>query len=96
MPVAIVRGFPAPRRREDGPGAAGAWCGTHEDMFSLGTAEARAAGMADAARLPNYDRSRSGTERGQVTLADTAPGTGGLAEAPAGVPLSSPRRCVSS
>jgi len=57
VPVAVVRGFlprpeagapPAP----DGPGAVAMVRDSADDLFSLGTAEARAEGLAGAARLP--------------------------------------------
>jgi coenzyme F420-0:L-glutamate ligase/coenzyme F420-1:gamma-L-glutamate ligase len=55
IPVAVVRGLlPAARRdAPDGPGAAALIRDPAEDMFTLGTAEARAAGLADAATLPD-------------------------------------------
>ena len=46
VPVAIVRGL-GPVAEEDGPGAAALVRPADEDMFSLGTAEARAAGAHD-------------------------------------------------
>ncbi|GAB1645172.1 coenzyme F420-0:L-glutamate ligase [Krasilnikovia sp. MM14-A1259] len=50
VPVAVVRGFPG-TGIADGPGAAALVRDPDSDMFSLGTAEARAAGLRDAARL---------------------------------------------
>ncbi len=49
VPVAVVRGYPA--TGGDGPGAAVLIRDAASDMFSLGTAEARAAGRTDAAVL---------------------------------------------
>ena len=49
VPVAVVRGYPA--AGGDGPGAAVLIRDAATDMFSLGTAEARAAGRTDAAVL---------------------------------------------
>ena len=49
VPVAVVRGYPA--TGGDGPGAAVLIRDAATDMFSLGTAEARAAGRTDAAVL---------------------------------------------
>jgi len=53
VPVAVVRGyFPSGPGRDDGPGAAALIRDSQHDLFSLGTAEARAAGLAAAAGLP--------------------------------------------
>jgi coenzyme F420-0:L-glutamate ligase/coenzyme F420-1:gamma-L-glutamate ligase len=51
VPVAVVRGYLAPPPAEDGPGAQSLIRDSASDLFSLGTAEARAAGLADAATL---------------------------------------------
>lgn len=52
VPVAVVRGLPV-TRDEDGPGVVAALVrDPAQDLFSLGTAEARAAGMREAARAP--------------------------------------------
>jgi coenzyme F420-0:L-glutamate ligase/coenzyme F420-1:gamma-L-glutamate ligase len=51
VPVAVVRGFLAGPPADDGPGAAVLVRDAAHDLFSLGTAEARAVGLADAARL---------------------------------------------
>ncbi|WP_328465369.1 coenzyme F420-0:L-glutamate ligase [Actinoplanes sp. NBC_00393] len=48
VPVAVVRGYP---RTGPGSGAAVLVRDTESDMFSLGTAEARALGLREAARL---------------------------------------------
>jgi len=50
VPVAVVRGFPY-AGGPDGPGAAALIRAADQDLFSLGTAEARAAGRRDAAGL---------------------------------------------
>jgi coenzyme F420-0:L-glutamate ligase/coenzyme F420-1:gamma-L-glutamate ligase len=50
VPVAVVRGYPR-AGGADGPGAAALVRDAAGDMFSLGTAEARAAGRTDAAVL---------------------------------------------
>jgi coenzyme F420-0:L-glutamate ligase/coenzyme F420-1:gamma-L-glutamate ligase len=50
VPVAVVRGYPT-TISEDGPGATALVRPGDHDLFSLGTAEARAAGLSDAARL---------------------------------------------
>jgi coenzyme F420-0:L-glutamate ligase/coenzyme F420-1:gamma-L-glutamate ligase len=52
VPVAVVRGYLDARPADDGPGAQAMIRDAASDLFSLGTAEARAAGMADAAVLP--------------------------------------------
>lgn len=58
VPVAVVRGL-GPVPVEDGPGAAALVRPSDEDMFALGTAEARAAGRRDvlAARLSGEELS---------------------------------------
>ncbi|GAA2641953.1 coenzyme F420-0:L-glutamate ligase [Paractinoplanes durhamensis] len=61
VPVAVVRGYlnaGGDRRvADDGPGAAPLLRDAESDMFSLGTAEARAAGLRDAAQLADGLRS---------------------------------------
>ena len=52
VPVAVVRGF-RPLRADDGPGAAELVRRSAQDLFSLGTAEARALGRHEAATLAN-------------------------------------------
>ena len=52
VPVAVVRGYPRAGIR-DSPGAAVLLRDAAGDMFGLGTAEARAAGLRDAATLPD-------------------------------------------
>lgn len=52
IPVAVVRGYPG-LSADDGPGAAALVRGPREDLFSLGTAEARALGRHEAAILPD-------------------------------------------
>lgn len=49
VPVAVVRGWELPRDAPDGPGAAVLVRGAEHDLFSLGTAEAYAAGLRAAA-----------------------------------------------
>ncbi|MEV6847099.1 coenzyme F420-0:L-glutamate ligase [Actinoplanes sp. NPDC051411] len=51
VPVAVVRGLGTPS--SDGAGAVALLRDAESDMFSLGTAEARAAGLRDAAVLPD-------------------------------------------
>jgi len=55
VPVAVVRGY-AGVTEADGPGARSLVRPADQDMFSLGTAEARALGRSDAARLADADR----------------------------------------
>ncbi|XVU26505.1 coenzyme F420-0:L-glutamate ligase [Actinoplanes sp. CA-054009] len=55
VPVAVVRGYPRAGIR-DTDGAAVLLRDAASDMFSLGTAEAHAAGLRDAARLPDGPR----------------------------------------
>ncbi|GII23537.1 F420-0--gamma-glutamyl ligase [Planosporangium mesophilum] len=50
VPVAVVRGYPGVTD-DDGPGARALVRDAEQDMFSLGTAEARARGAAEAATL---------------------------------------------
>ncbi len=87
VPVAVVRGYLTQPPGHDGPGAIAMVRDAATDLFSLGTAEARAAGMADAARLPKYAPFAVGQERGGVRLAPTPPDPETLAQALAGVPL---------
>jgi len=89
VPVAVVRGALTAPVGPDGPGAVAMVRESTLDMFSLGTAEAQAVGMADAARLPNYHPFAIGQERGHVTIADTPPSPEHLAQALAAVPISS-------
>lgn len=58
VPVAVVRGYPG-IGREDFHGATALLRDAASDMFSLGTAEARAAGLRDAATLPESPRPAS-------------------------------------
>ena len=51
VPVAVVRGHPV--TDADGPGAAVLVRPVEQDMFALGTAEAHAAGLREAATLPD-------------------------------------------
>jgi coenzyme F420-0:L-glutamate ligase/coenzyme F420-1:gamma-L-glutamate ligase len=52
VPVAVIRGLRSPAsRQEDGPGAAVLVRGADQDLFSLGTAEARQAGLREAGQL---------------------------------------------
>jgi coenzyme F420-0:L-glutamate ligase/coenzyme F420-1:gamma-L-glutamate ligase len=55
VPVAVVRGFPR-AGTADGPGAVDLLRDGASDMFSLGTAEAHAAGLRDAALLADGGR----------------------------------------
>lgn len=51
VPVVAVRGLAVAIDAPDGPGAAAMVRGADQDLFSLGTAEARALGLRDAATL---------------------------------------------
>ncbi|MEU8167675.1 coenzyme F420-0:L-glutamate ligase [Micromonospora sp. NPDC049004] len=51
VPVAVVRGYLAATRADDSDGARTLIRDAAQDLFSLGTAEARAAGLAEAATL---------------------------------------------
>lgn len=53
VPVAVVRGYLTAADPDDGPGAAVLVRDPELDLFSLGTAEAKAAGLAAAATLPD-------------------------------------------
>ncbi|GAA4680547.1 coenzyme F420-0:L-glutamate ligase [Phytohabitans rumicis] len=52
VPVAVVRGYLAQAQEDDGAGAVALVRDAGSDLFSLGTAEARAAGLRAAATLP--------------------------------------------
>jgi len=89
VPVAVVRGYPG-AGRDDSAGAAALLRDPASDMFSLGTAEARAAGLRDAAALPETlpggAITRAAVDRAVAVVADAmAPGTTVLpAEVPPG------------
>ncbi|MFC4020492.1 coenzyme F420-0:L-glutamate ligase [Micromonospora sp. GCM10011542] len=51
VPVAVVRGYLGVTHGDDGAGARALVRDAAQDLFSLGTAEARAAGLSDAATL---------------------------------------------
>jgi coenzyme F420-0:L-glutamate ligase/coenzyme F420-1:gamma-L-glutamate ligase len=81
VPVAVVRGCPG-TGGADGPGAAALIRNAAEDMFSLGTAEARAAGRTDVAllddpaELPGGPVDPAALARALATVAPAiAPGT---------------------
>jgi len=70
VPVAVVRGYRAPDASAgDGTGAATLVRPADEDMFSLGTAEARAEGLRSAAALPE-----------EVAFADATPADDGAVD----------------
>jgi coenzyme F420-0:L-glutamate ligase / coenzyme F420-1:gamma-L-glutamate ligase len=87
VPVAVVRGYLAEPPAGDGPGVASLVRDAASDLFALGTAEARAAGMADAARLPIYAPFAPGPASAGVRIADERPDPQMLADALAGLPL---------
>jgi coenzyme F420-0:L-glutamate ligase/coenzyme F420-1:gamma-L-glutamate ligase len=70
VPVAVVRGYPA--TGGDGPGAAALIRDAATDMFSLGTAEARAAGRTDAAVLADATSPPATSADPPGTAADAA------------------------
>jgi coenzyme F420-0:L-glutamate ligase / coenzyme F420-1:gamma-L-glutamate ligase len=79
VPVAVVRGYPG-TGRDDGAGAVALLRDPASDMFSLGTAEARVAGLRDAAgladSLPGGPVSPAAVDRALALVADVvAPGT---------------------
>ena len=83
VPVAVVRGYPG-TGQDDSAGAAALLRDAASDMFSLGTAEARAAGLRDAAALadalpnarPGRSTSPAAVDRALALVADDiAPGT---------------------
>jgi coenzyme F420-0:L-glutamate ligase/coenzyme F420-1:gamma-L-glutamate ligase len=74
VPVAVVRGYPRQVAGEDSPGASALLRDAASDMFSLGTAEARAAGLRAAATLPDAEPAATG---GNSVGASYAPGDGG-------------------
>jgi coenzyme F420-0:L-glutamate ligase/coenzyme F420-1:gamma-L-glutamate ligase len=90
VPVAVVRGFPhvlpAGGPDGDGPGAVALVRDAASDLFPLGAAEARAAGMAEAARMPLYAPFPSSGPSG-IHLADDLPDPQLFADALAGLPL---------
>jgi coenzyme F420-0:L-glutamate ligase/coenzyme F420-1:gamma-L-glutamate ligase len=87
VPVAVVRGYLTAPPAADGPGALAMVRDAASDMFSLGTAEARAAGMGDAARLPIYAPFPTGQRPGNVLVAQDPPDPALLGNALTGVPL---------
>jgi coenzyme F420-0:L-glutamate ligase/coenzyme F420-1:gamma-L-glutamate ligase len=90
VPVAVVRGYPGVAPIDapdgDGPGGAALVRDSASDLFTLGTAEARAAGMAEVARLPLY-APVPGPGPSGVRIADEPPDPQLLADALAGLPL---------
>jgi coenzyme F420-0:L-glutamate ligase/coenzyme F420-1:gamma-L-glutamate ligase len=61
VPVGVVRGFLTRPSIDDGPGARSLIRDSELDLFSLGTAEARAAGLAQAATLTDAPAFGPGT-----------------------------------
>jgi coenzyme F420-0:L-glutamate ligase/coenzyme F420-1:gamma-L-glutamate ligase len=72
VPVAVVRGYLTTPSTEDGSGAAALIRAADQDLFSLGTAEARTAALRDAARLPAGASLPSGSTTKGVDAAATA------------------------
>ncbi|MGW4497173.1 coenzyme F420-0:L-glutamate ligase [Micromonospora sp. NPDC004336] len=80
VPVAVVRGYLTATRPDDGDGAAALVRDAAMDLFSLGTAEAKAAGLAAAATLPDATNPTppdvAAVRRAIAAVADAvAPGT---------------------
>jgi coenzyme F420-0:L-glutamate ligase/coenzyme F420-1:gamma-L-glutamate ligase len=84
VPVAVVRGYPGTGPGAGQSGAKPLLRDAASDMFALGTAEARIAGLTEAARLPSTPAPTAGKgvvdrvaiDRALATVADTvAPGT---------------------
>jgi coenzyme F420-0:L-glutamate ligase/coenzyme F420-1:gamma-L-glutamate ligase len=71
VPVAVVRGLGV-TGTPDGPGAAALVRDSAHDLFSLGTAEAVAAGLRQAAALSNVDGAGPPVNEGPVDLAALA------------------------
>jgi coenzyme F420-0:L-glutamate ligase/coenzyme F420-1:gamma-L-glutamate ligase len=74
VPVAVVRGYLAGVPDADGEGAAALVRPADQDLFSLGTAEARAAGLRAAATLPDdpWPAAGAGTEEAEAADLDAA------------------------
>jgi coenzyme F420-0:L-glutamate ligase/coenzyme F420-1:gamma-L-glutamate ligase len=86
VPVAVVRGYPG-AGTAPGAGAVALLRDAASDMFSLGTAEARAAGLRDAAALPDGPAVASPAAEGPIARAlETVAGS--LAEGTAVEPTS--------
>ncbi|MBQ1050164.1 coenzyme F420-0:L-glutamate ligase [Micromonospora sp. C51] len=80
MPVAVIRGYLTPPLSGDGEGARVLVRDASMDLFSLGTAEAKAAGLTAAATLPDQPGDAAPdaatVERAIASVADViAPGT---------------------
>ncbi|SIR39863.1 coenzyme F420-0:L-glutamate ligase [Micromonospora avicenniae] len=111
VPVAVIRGYLGTTRDDDGAGAAVLVRDATQDLFSLGTAEARAAGLAAGATLADgpgeTPADPNGIRRAVGAVAHTvAPGTvftlvdddahPGLAAAVAGWPSQATRLILGS
>lgn len=80
VPVAVIRGHAAEEswvRPEDGPGATALVRDAANDLFSLGTAEARAAGLRDASTLDDAPAFGGADQRGHSGRADQRSHSGG-------------------
>jgi coenzyme F420-0:L-glutamate ligase/coenzyme F420-1:gamma-L-glutamate ligase len=71
VPVAVVRGYPGAGAVQ-GPGAVALLRDAASDMFSLGTAEARAVGLREAAVLADTGAGASAAGRAEGSAADAA------------------------
>jgi coenzyme F420-0:L-glutamate ligase/coenzyme F420-1:gamma-L-glutamate ligase len=74
VPVAVVRGYPR-SGDNDSTGAVALLRDAASDMFSLGTAEARAAGLRAAATLPDVSPEKSEKSAEAAVTDVVAPGT---------------------
>lgn len=72
VPVAVVRGYPGVTGADDGPGASALVRDSALDLFALGTAEARAAGLRAAATLPEVADAASDAASTAADQADPA------------------------
>ena len=87
VPVAVVRGYLSGPITADGAGAAALVRDAAQDLFALGTAEARTAGLRDAAGLPERVRATSGRRHGRRADSLRHRGTGGRAGRGLGRPI---------
>jgi coenzyme F420-0:L-glutamate ligase/coenzyme F420-1:gamma-L-glutamate ligase len=78
VPVAVVRGYPGTGPGTGESGAKPLLRDAASDMFALGTAEARIAGLTEAARLSSTPAPTAGQES---ATADDSPPSGGAANA---------------
>ncbi|HEY0697802.1 MAG TPA: coenzyme F420-0:L-glutamate ligase, partial [Micromonospora sp.] len=85
VPVAVVRGYPGRIADDDGAGVAPLIRKADQDLFTLGTAEARAEGLRQAATLPDADLA-AGKLGSDIPPDPAAPGRAIAAVTPAVAP----------